>query len=201
MKTLAEKGALKPTILRAAGMMAMVSAVMALPMFFFFLQLAGRHDEDIRTPQVLMQCVGSVIFIALASSLRYFLARNCYFRKADGIILWLIALNIVYAVASSVGLYLPQGEEQFQPVLAAIAIMLGIAQAGLGIRLLMLPYDLGGMKLPYCWLNIVTGICMATLLLIPVGIVISAVGDVMLATIFFREARRLSPSKGADLHA
>jgi hypothetical protein len=170
----------------------MASAMMILPMFLFSLLLEGRHDEAARTVQILMQCLGTIIFMALTSSLRYFLARNFSFKKADGIILCLITFNIIYAVAASAGIYLPKAGAELKPLLATFIALLGIAQAGLGMRLFELPSDLGGMKRPYCWLNIVTGICTSSLLLIPIGIVTSAVGDLMLGTIFFQEARRLS---------
>jgi hypothetical protein len=191
MGTTAAKGALTPTGLRAAGILAMVSAVITLPMFVLSLRYEGVHDGVARTVQTLIQGTGTIVFVALVASFRCFLARNCHFRRADAIILCLIILNIAYAATSFVGIHIPKSEEQLQPVLAAMVILLGLVQAGLGMRLFALQNDLGGMKRPYCWLNIVTGICLASLLLIPVGIVSSALGDVMLGTIFFQEARRL----------
>lgn len=179
----------------------MASAMMTLPMFLSSLLLEGRHDEAARTMQILMQCLGTIIFMALTSSLRYFLVRNCSYKKADGIILCLITFNIIYAVTASSGLYLPKAGEQLKPLMAVFVVLLGIAQAGLGMRLFELPSDLGGMKRPYCWLNIATGLCTASMLLIPVGIVTSAVGDLMLGTIFFQEARRLSILPVTDVQA
>lgn len=200
MRTPTTKGALRPTTLRAAGMLAMASAVLTLPMFLYSLQLEGRHDESARTMQLLLQGIGTLIFVALTTTLRGFLGRNCAFGKAGAIILALIILNLVYAAASSVLLFNPEMGDRLQPVLAALVILLGIAQAGLGMRLFALDNDLGGMKRPYCWLNIATGVCLASLLLIPLGIITSAVGDVMLGTIFFQEARRLSLLQGTDEH-
>lgn len=181
-------------------MLAMASAVLTLPMFLYSMQLEGRHDESARTVQLLLQGGGTSIFVALIATLRGFLGRNCAFRKGDAIILALILLNLLYAAASSAPLFIPEMGERLQPVLAALVILLGIAQAGLGMRLFALDNDLGGMKRPYCWLNIVTGVCLASLLLIPLGIVTSAVGDVMLATIFLQEAGRLSPPPETDEH-
>jgi hypothetical protein len=169
-------------------------------MFLLSLRFEGRHDDLAQTVQILLQGSGTVIFVALTALFRGFLARNCLFRKADAIILGLIVLNLSYAVVSSAGLLIPKVEEQLQPILASLVVLLGIAQAGLGMRLFALENDLGGMKRPYCVLNIVTGICLASLLLIPVGIITSAVGDVMLGTIFFQVARRLSPPRRTDIH-
>lgn len=178
----------------------MISAVLSLPLFLLSLRFEGRHDGLAQTVQLLLQGGGTVIFVALTTLLRGFLARNCFFRKADAIIISLIALNIAYAVASSAGLLVPNTEEQLQPILVSLIILLGIAQAGLGMRLFALEHGLGGMKRPYCWLNIATGICLASLLLVPVGIITSAVSDVMLGTIFLHEARRLSSVHNMDIH-
>ncbi len=179
-------------------MLAMASAVSSLPLFLLSLRFEGRHDDLARTVQLLLQAGGTGIFVALTILFRGFLVRNCLFRQADAMITGLIVLNLVYAVASSIGLLIPRLEEQLPPILAPLVILLGIAQAGLGMRLFALEHDLGGMKRPYCWLNIITGICLASLLLIPLAIVASAVGDVMLGTIFFQQARRLSLSQGSD---
>jgi hypothetical protein len=67
----------------------------------------------------------------------------------------------------------------------AIIVAQGVVQAHFGYKLLKLPNDLGGMLKPFCYVNMATGILMATIILIPVGIVVSAISDLMLGTIFF----------------
>ena len=59
-----------------------------------------------------------------------------------------------------------------------------------GVKLLQLSNDLKGLHKPYCYLNIITGICLATVVLLPVGILASAITDVMLGTIFFQAAKQ-----------
>lgn len=194
------KSPLKPATLKAAGMLAMSSAMLTLPMFFLSIQLEGRHDDTARAILLSLQGVGSFIFVALAVVLRNFLNRNCAFNKANAIILGMIILNCVYAAASSATLFVPQGEERLDSILAALIILLGIAQAGLGLRLFALENDLGGMKRTYCWLNIITGVCLASLMLIVVGVIASAVADVMLGTIFLQEARRRTPPSKTDTY-
>jgi TctA family transporter len=46
---------------------------------------------------------------------------------------------------------------------------------------------------PYCYLNIVTGVCTAMIILLPIGVLTSAVSDVMLGTIFFHAATEPKP--------
>jgi hypothetical protein len=195
------KSPLKPATLRAAGMLAMASALLTLPMFLLSIQFEGRHDDTARAILLVLQGAGSSIFVALAVVFRNFLNRNCAFNKADTIILAMIILNCVYAVASSATMFAPQGEEQFTSILVALIILLGIVQAGLGLRLFTLENGLGGMKRPYCWLNIITGVCLASLVLIAAGVIASAVADVMLGTIFLQEAKRLMLPSRTDTYA
>jgi len=185
-------GALKPTTLRAAGKLAMFSALLALPLFLLSLLLEGRHDTTARAIHLALQGCGTAIFVALALSFRCFLNRNCGFYRVDTIILWLIVVNFVYAVASSASIFGLQGEEQMRPILMCLIVILGLLQIGLGLRLFAMENDLDGLKRPYCWLNVATGFFLATLVMIPVGIITSAVADVMLGTIFIMEARRLA---------
>jgi len=199
MKNALAKQPLKPAILKLAGMLAMVSALLTMPMFLISFQLEGRHDDTALAVHLALQGGGTVIFVALALTFRSLLARNCSFKKADPIILALIILNLVYAVAYSASLLIPQGEEQLGPILIILVILLGIAQSGLGLRLFALESDLGGFKRPYIWLNIITGVCLASVVLMTVGVIASAVADVMLGTIFFQEARRLGSSPKTDI--
>lgn len=179
--------------LAAAGRVAMVSAILTLPLSLLSLHLAGRQDEMARAAQLALQWSGTLIFLVLTLLFRRFLVSNCRFSKANGIINALILLNLLYAALSSYAEYLPPSDERITPLITGLVVLLGLLQAGLGIRLLQLESDLGGMKRPYCWLNIVTGMFLASILLVPLGIVVSAISDVMLGTIFFHEAKRLAP--------
>lgn len=190
---------LKPIILKSAGMLAMASALLTMPMFLVSYQLEGRHDYTATAIHLALQGIGTVIFVALALTFRSLLVKNCSFKKADSVILALIILNLIYAITSAASLLIPQGEEQLGPILITLVILLGIAQIGLGLRLFALEQDLGGFKRPYIWLNIITGVCLASVLLIAVGVIASAVADVMLGTIFFQEARRIGNFHETDI--
>jgi len=185
-------GPLKPTTLRAAGMLAIASAMLTIPLFLLSVLLEGRYDSTARSIHLALQGVGTLIFLVLTVSFYCFLNRNCGFHRANKIILGQIALNIVYALASAASIFSRQGEEQMRPVMMCLIFLLGILQAGLGLRLFALDNDLLGMKRQYCWLNVVTGVFFASLLMIPVAIITSAVADIMLGTIFILESRRLA---------
>jgi hypothetical protein len=180
--------------LTIAGIVAMASAILTPPLFLISIILAERHDDLARTGQIALQLTGTVIFLVLILLFRRFLVFNCLFKKANSLISVLIILNLVYAAVTSFAEYIPQGEERIAPYAIGLIVLLGVVQAVLGIRLLKLEDDLGGMKRPYCWLNILTGVFLASIVLIPLGIIASAVTDVMLGTIFFHEAKRLTSS-------
>jgi hypothetical protein len=66
---------------------------------------------------------------------------------------------------------------------------LGIVQAQFGFRLRRLPDNLGGLLKPFCYANMATGILLASVILMPLSIIISALSDLMLGTIFFNMSR------------
>ena len=183
---------LKPTTLKAAGMLAIASAMLTVPMFMLSFMLEGRYDTTARSIHLVLQGVGTVIFVLLIVSFRIFLNRNCGFYRVNMHILGLTVINLVYAAASFVSISSIQGEEQMRPYMMVMVSLLGIIQAGLGWRLFDLENDLFGMKRPYCWLNVVSGVFFATILMIPIAIITSAVADLMLGTILIMEARRLT---------
>lgn len=189
---------LKPTTLKVAGMLAIASAMLTVPLFLFSVLLEGRYDATARFIHLALQGIGTLIFLALTVSVYYFLNRNCGFYRVNSIILGQIVLNLVYAVASSVSIFSRQGEEQMRPMMMCLVFLLGVLQAGLGLRLFALDNDLVGMKKQYCWLNVVTGFFFASLLMIPVAIITSAVADIMLGTIFILESRRLALSSEVE---
>jgi len=175
--------------LTSAGVLAMVSAILTLPLFLLSITLADRHDQIANSFQLALQWSGTLIFLLLILLVRRFLVFNCLFKKANALIALLILLNLLYAGVSSCADYIPNGVERITPLAMGLIVLLGISQAGLGLRLLQLENDLGGMKRCYCWLNILTGLFLASILLVPLGIIASGISDVMLGTIFFHEAK------------
>jgi hypothetical protein len=55
-------------------------------------------------------------------------------------------------------------------------------------RLLRLSGNLYGLLKPFSYTQIVSGMCLITVFLLPVGIIAGAVADVILGVIFFRAA-------------
>ena len=136
--------------------------------------------------QTIIQIFGTILFLAIMVYIKRFL--NCIFdfRATDRNIDLMIITGIVAGVLSVAGLYLTPLKESIGYAGIGILMVQGVVQAQFGYRLLKLPYDLGGMLKPFCYANIATGILLASIVLIPFGIVASALSDLMLGTIFFK---------------
>ena len=66
------------------------------------------------------------------------------------------------------------------------ALVMGVISAVLGFKMLQAVPLLPGPVKPFAFLTIVSGVSIATIILIPVGIVASIAGDIALALMFFR---------------
>mgnify|MGYP006870737291 CR=1 FL=1 len=72
-------------------------------------------------------------------------------------------------------------------VMVFIGVPLGILSVIFGIKLLEMQDNLNGLLKPYAILNIVAGVCFATFILAPLGLLIGAAGDVVMGLILLRK--------------
>lgn len=178
--------------LRRAGWLAMISAIITLPLFWWSLASHASKNLQGKVIESTIQVVGTILFVLLCVLLRRFLNRRFAFHGIDRIIDLLIISNLVIGLLSLLGSFLPEFEAIIAPVLILVAIAMGMLQARFGYLLLSVPDELGGLRRPYAYLNIVTGICLASIVLVPIAIVCGAIADVMLGTIFLQAARTIS---------
>lgn len=164
----------------------MASAFLTIPLEFLCSTLEARTDLEATVLQTIIQIFGTLLFLVITLYIKRLL--NCIFnfRSADRTIDLMIITGIVAGVLSVAGLYVTPLKESIGYAGIGILMVQGIVQAQFGYKLFKLPYDLGGMLKPFCFANIATGILLATIVLIPFGIVVSALSDLMLGTIFFK---------------
>jgi hypothetical protein len=172
--------------LKIAGWLAMASAFLTIPLEFLFSALEARTDVGATVLETIIQIFGTLLFLAITLYIKRLL--NCIFNfhHADRNIDLMIITGIVAGVLSVAGIYVTPLKESIGYAGIGILMVQGIVQAQFGYKLFKLPYDLGGMLKPFCFANIATGILLATIVLIPFGIVVSALSDLMLGTIFFK---------------
>lgn len=174
-----------PKALKIAGSLAMVSAFLTLPLAYLSFKLEGRTDASANGIQTFIQTSGTLLFVTILLYLKKLLNSIFKFYDSDKSIGLMIMASMVTG-AVTIGIFsFPTLKESLASVVIVILAILGIVQVQFGYKLLKLPNDLGGMLKPFCYANMITGILLATVLLMPLSILTSAISDLMLGTIFF----------------
>jgi hypothetical protein len=184
--------------LMAAGWLAMVSAALTVPWIIATFFLAEKTGAAAKAVEASLLVCGTVLFVYLLATLRRLLHERYDFRGTDGAIALLIKANIVSAAVALLGLAIPSMEEAIGVFGIIMVVIVGILQLSFGFKLLQLPTTLKGLHKPYCYLNMVTGGCTAVIVLLPLGVLTSAVADVMLGTIFFHAAAEPKPEPSEE---
>ena len=174
-----------------SGWLAMTSALLTIPWLILSLALAGSKGVMLKGVEAVMLAAGAALTVYLLLTLQRLLHEGYRFTRADPPLRLLIRVNIIAAGVSILGLAIPTLESSLSTFGLVVVVILGILQIFFGIRLLRLSADFQGLWKPYCYLNIVTGVCLAVIVLVPVGMITGAIADVMLGTIFFQVAAAL----------
>ena len=169
----------------------MISAFASIPMAYLAFKFEGRADPSGTLILAIMQTAGTGLFIAITLFLKRSLNRIFSFHDTDRSIDLLIMANIVAAIFIIAGMYISQIKETVSIAALVIMVFQGIVQIGFGYKLQKMHNSLGGLLKPFCYLNMITGVCVASIIFILVGVVVSAVSDLMLATIFFNIAKQI----------
>jgi len=176
--------------LTLAGWLSMTSAIFAIPSVVMSWLLDEMSGAGAKLSQAILTLVSLGLFLCVIIALRRLLNYRFKFHQTDIYISLLIWGNVILSVFNLLGLG-SQGLESLMNILSiALIIIFGILAIMFGTRLLQLPGNLYGLLKPFCYTTIASGICLITVFLAPVGIVVGAVSDVILATIFFRAAEQ-----------
>jgi hypothetical protein len=176
------------TTLRMAGCLAMANALLTIPVVYLSWHLEGRSDLPATLLQTGMQLLGAALFLVILLCFRRFIHDRFAFHAADQSINLLLKTTVVLAGLTVAALQIPPVKESAGIVLFILIAIQGIIQFRFGRQLRNLPDPLNGLLQPFCYANMVTGLLSASIVLIPVAVVSSAISDVMLGTIFFQAA-------------
>lgn len=171
-----------------AGGLAMFSALLTIPWFILAFFLAENRTLPVKAAEAAMLVLSTVLGVYLLVTLQRLLNRRYAFFEANRPLQLIIKINIVTAAVTILGFAVPALEAGLAVFGLIVVVALGGLQIYFGMRLLRFPETLQGLHKPYCYLNIATGICLASLILLPLGVLSGAVADVMLGTIFFQAA-------------
>jgi hypothetical protein len=191
-----------------AGWLAIAAAVLILPSFVLgFATEIAKHRAPHLLPTLLIPYFAVTIAYTICSiyailRFRTLLNRRHGFHAIDGlitaIVVGFIAMTL-YAVPMKI-LGLMGVIDEVPAVLlavipiAVIGITLGVLGIVLGARLLRLPAEATSYYRVYAWISIAAGICFVTFFLAPLGGLIDAAGNIVLAMLFLKpEAEETGP--------
>lgn len=172
-----------------AGRLAIVNAVITIPLFFLSIMLGLQSDYGARVLQTILTVASTLLFVYILLALKEFINSRHGFHDTDILIKIQIWANIALTVFSMLGLLSRTLLEAGGMFALFLIVPLGIVQAFFGYRLLRLPDKLHGRLKPFCYLSIATGFCFAFVVLIPLGLITSAAADVLLGLILIRAGR------------
>jgi hypothetical protein len=184
---------MNPRSLVIAGWIAIFSAVLTLPLVLVSIFLAvWPENEFLEAANKSLSLVLTALGIYILVTLRKLLHAH-RFHAADLVIALLVG-GFVVTEALEIPGALVAPREFIDTMLIAFAIVLAVLSAVLGFKVLPAATLVRGPMTTYAYLSIATGICFATLVLIPVGLITSLAETVCLAMVFFRESEARTPA-------
>jgi hypothetical protein len=177
-----------------AGWLAIISAVLLVPEIGLAV-LLGFISSGLDIFIVPIHIANLVIGIYILYMFRRLLNRQFDFHTTDILITVLIVVNIVFFViglvelsVSAIGLDLDV-ERGLSLITMILFIPFSLLTIAFGVMLLKLKDDLFGLLKPYAYTTIGSGVCGATVILAPIGLLAAVAALVMLGMIFLRAKR------------
>ena len=187
---------------KLAGVLSIAMAVLGIPMVISSLVIEYAQRTGAisglagRSATAALSIAAYGIGIFLFAALRHLFETRYGFYEVSRLLAAFIWLSVALAICTALGVISDRIE-----LLAGLLSFLGVIAFGImglvfGIRLLRMDSDLYGMRNPYAYASIVSGVCYAAILLIPVGLLVDIAGGIFAAIIFFRESERPGATPG-----
>jgi len=175
--------------LQFAGWLAIVSAFVTFIVFVMTL----KNVTEAKAIKVLLILISVGSFVYVFLSLRKMLNIRFEFHDVDTLISVLIGSNVVLSALNIVSLGYSELESILSGFFVVAFILFAILYIIFAIRMLRLTDNLYGLLKPFSYTSIATGICFASIIMIPFGLIASSVSDIILGIIFFRAAQFFNP--------
>ncbi len=193
---------LTPARLTLAAWLCVAIAVLEVPMLGMEVFLAAASDSADGAASVaahagssILAAISSTICAVLFTTLRLFLEERFGFVKASASIRLIVNAEGVLACGSVLELFIP-GYTLSNVLVTLLFFFICIVRIVAAIKMLSLPDTWGGLLKPYCIAEVVFGVCCATVILLPIGLVATMISDIVLAIVFFRAADNMSAQVG-----
>jgi len=183
-----------------AGWLAIAAAVLVLPSFVLGIATEiAKHQAPallmiLLVPYFLVTICYTIFGIYVVIRFRHYLNARHGFHAIDGLIT-AVVVGVIVMTLYGVPMKILSLTDAFSkaPIallaivpIAVIGIILGILSIVIGIRLLALPSESTSYFKVYAWLSIAAGICFVTFFLGPLGGLIDAAGNIVLAMLFLK---------------
>jgi len=180
--------AIKKGQLNLAGWLSITNAIFTIPAIAMSFFLESMEGTEARFVQAILVVVSLGLFVYILSSLKQLLNSWFRFHEVDISISYLLWGNLSLSLFHLLSLV----NKEFESAVAILSILayvfFGILSILFSTKLLRLPYRFYGLLKPYCYITIASGACFMMVILLPVGIVVGAVTDIILGIVFFRAA-------------
>lgn len=170
--------------IRIAGGFAITNAAVTIAIFIIrnFLDLADSIKLNILNIFFTLLSLGLFIYVFLA--LKKLLNHWFDFYESDRFIDLIIIGNVL---CSTLGLWLFNNETLMALILTTFLLLtLGIIYIIFAIKLFSLDNNLYGLLIPFAFTIIINGLCLVSVILLPLTLVVRVVSDVILGIVFFR---------------
>ena len=173
--------------LRLAGLLSIANGILTIPLFAMSVFLVSQPDSGGKLLAMVLAGVSFILFVFIFLSLKGLLNTRFGFHDTDGLINMLIWVNAV-SLAVPFLEFLPVSEELATGAPVVLIAIVGIVSIVFAIRLLKLPDTPHSLLKPFAYTTLATGVCFATIVLIPVGLLAGIIADIILGVIFLRAA-------------
>lgn len=180
--------------MKTAAWICFLSAAITLPLVVIDIALAliGQNKPVFQVILTFLSLLTLALFVFIYYWFMKMLNDKYGFDKVNGLISFFILLQVLTTVVNSVSTLFPKDNIIIGAFVITVLIVTGILLILLGVKLLKLEYSFDGLLKPFCYINIATGICLLSVLLIPLALLGSIASDIFLGMIFLHQARKES---------
>lgn len=174
-----------------AGWLSVVLALLAFPSIIIGIisGIAQEKNPILDYLTALLNIGYTVVYVYVMVIFKRLLNQKASFYDVDKYIIFSIWLNILITIISIIALPFTQLEEIMGILSVVILIPFGVIFTVFAIKLLNCDDNLFGYLKPFSYLTIASGIMIATVILLPFGLITSIISDIILAIIFFKASK------------
>ncbi|HVF09827.1 MAG TPA: hypothetical protein VNA16_03445 [Abditibacteriaceae bacterium] len=183
-----------------AGWLAVIYAATQIPtiiLYVFAQDLAGVSSGKLI--EAILGVVSLALYLSLMLRIKQFLNERFNFHEADALLNVMILANTVGTGLVLMAIVITPLESLSEWLSVLTCVVLGVVGIIFSIKLLRLPDDLCGLLKPYAYTYMVGSVLTASVVLLPLAIIVGVASSIMLGMIFFRAADSEGSPTGAVL--